>query len=63
MNYRIEVPQEPERGIRVGCEEHDDWEEFQPGYRTVAFYCDGCGFEVEISLRDTHEWRDWGEMC
>lgn len=61
--YRVEVLEGEERGMRVGCEDHDEWEEFQPGYRSVAFYCEGCGFEVEVTLRDTYDWRDWGEMC
>ncbi|WP_049921601.1 hypothetical protein [Halopiger djelfimassiliensis] len=65
--YTIEVPdgrseRERERGIRVVCDEHGEHQEFQPGYRSVAFYCDGCGFEVEIGLHDD-DWRDWGERC
>ncbi|MFB6164235.1 MAG: hypothetical protein ABEJ31_03660 [Haloarculaceae archaeon] len=61
--YEIETPDGPERGVRVGCREHDEWAEFQPGYRTVAFACDGCGTGVEVSLHDLTDWRDWGERC
>ncbi|MFT4889221.1 MAG: hypothetical protein ACI9YT_000130 [Halobacteriales archaeon] len=61
--FTVEVPEGEERGIRVRCEDHGESEEFQPGYRTVAFYCEGCGYEVEITLHDTHDWRDLGEMC
>lgn len=62
-DYRVELPAAEERGIQITCETHGEAEEFQPGYRRVAFYCDGCGYEVEFSLRDTHDWRDLGEMC
>ena len=61
--FTVEVPDEQERGIRVGCEAHDNWEEFRPGYRRVAFFCEGCGFELEVTLRDLHDWRDMQEMC
>lgn len=61
--YTVEVPHGPERGIRVTCEDHGEQEEFQPGYRKVAFYCEGCGYEVGIDLQDAHDWRDMGEMC
>lgn len=61
--FIVEVPDGEERGIRVGCEDHDEWKELQPGYQKGAFYCDGCGFEIEIGLQDTHDWRDLGEMC
>ncbi|TYL38013.1 hypothetical protein CV102_14010 [Natronococcus pandeyae] len=61
--YTVELPDERERGIRVECDEHGESEEFEPGYRTVAFYCELCGYEVEINVHDTHEWRDFGERC
>lgn len=61
--FTVEVPDEQERGLRVGCKDHDQWEVFQPGYRTVAFYCDGCGFEIEVNLQDTLDWRDLEERC
>lgn len=61
--FTVEVLDGEERGVRVGCEDHDEWEEFDPGYRKVAFYCDECGFEVEVNLQDTYDWRDLGEMC
>jgi uncharacterized protein (DUF983 family) len=61
--YEIERPTGPERGIRVRCPEHGEFEEFQPGRRRVAFFCSGCGFEIEVALHDTHEWRDLGERC
>ena len=61
--FTVEVPDEQERGMRIVCEDHDEWEEFDSGYRKVAFYCSGCGFEVEVNLQDTHDWRDLGEMC
>lgn len=59
----VEVPDGQERGIYVGCDEHGESEAFQPGYRKVTFHCEGCGYEVEIGLRDVHDWRDMGEMC
>ncbi|SEW13022.1 hypothetical protein [Natrinema salifodinae] len=62
-SYTVDVPDGGERGIRIECAEHGDAEEFQPGYRTVAFHCDGCGYEVELTLHDLHEWRDLGERC
>lgn len=61
--YRVEIPEGEERGIRVECEVHGETEEFPLGFRTVAFYCEGCGYEVEISVRDPHDWRDLGEFC
>lgn len=61
--YAVETPDGPERGVRVGCLVHDEWEEFDPGYRSVSFYCGGCGVEVTVDLRDGDDWRDWGEMC
>lgn len=61
--YEIKQPDGLERGIRVRCPEHGEEEEFQPGYQRVAFYCSGCGIEIEVGLYDTHDWRDWGERC
>jgi uncharacterized protein (DUF983 family) len=61
--YTVERPDEGERGIRVVCPEHGEAEEFEPGRRQVAFYCSACGFELEVTLHDTHEWRDFGERC
>lgn len=62
--YTVEVPDdEPERGIRIRCEEHDQAEEFQPGYRSVAFACDDCGYELEVAVHDLLDWRDTGELC
>ncbi|ELY76644.1 hypothetical protein [Natrinema pallidum] len=62
-NYTVDVPERGERGIRIECNDHGEWEEFQPGYRTVAFYCEGCGLELEVDLRDCYDWRDLGELC
>lgn len=62
-DYTVEVPDGTERGIRIECDEHGESEEFQPGYRTVAFHCDGCGLEIQIDVRDLYDWRDLGEMC
>lgn len=62
-SFTVEVPDEPERGLRVGCENHDEWQEFQPGFRKVAFHCPGCSYEIEISVTDMLEWRDMQEMC
>lgn len=61
--YTVEVPDEEERGVRVSCDEHGTSEEFQPGYRTVAFFCERCGYEVEVDVRKADDWRDLGEMC
>jgi len=61
--YTVTVPDGQERGVVVECETHGDSEEFQPGYRTVAFHCNGCGYELELTLHDVHDWRDFGEMC
>lgn len=47
----------------VTCETHGVSEEFEPGHWRVAFYCPDCGCELEVTLRDTHEWRDLGESC
>jgi len=52
---RVEVPDGEERGFRVGCEDHNKWEEFHPGYRSVVFYCEGCDLEIGISLWNTHD--------
>jgi hypothetical protein len=62
-SFSVSVPDGEERGIVVRCDTHDEAEEFPPGYRTVAFHCDGCGYEVELTLHDLQEWRDLGEMC
>lgn len=60
--YEIERPDGPERGVRVACPEHGEAEEFHPAERRVAFYCPGCGVELEVELhRD--DWRDLGERC
>lgn len=61
--YTVEVPSGSERGIRVTCDEHGESDEFQPGYRKVAFHCEACGYEIEIGLSDLHDWRDMREMC
>jgi len=62
-NYTVEVPDGEERGIRIECDDHGESAEFQPGYRKVAFHCEGCGLEIEVDLHDLSEWRDLGEMC
>ncbi|PGF16555.1 hypothetical protein CP556_10780 [Natrinema sp. CBA1119] len=62
-NYTAEIPDEEERGIRIECDDHGEWEEFRPGYRTVDSHCDGCGLEIQLDLRDLHDWRDLGELC
>lgn len=63
--FTVEVPEngEPERGVRVGCDAHDEWTEFEPGYRGGTFYCETCAFELEIDLHDLLDWRDLGEEC
>ena len=61
--YEIERPDGPERGIRVRCPDHDEETEFQPERRRGTFYCSRCGFEVEVALHDTLDWRDMGERC
>jgi hypothetical protein len=61
--FSVETPDGPERGIRVGCVDHDEWVVFQPGVRKGRFYCAGCGYEIAVDVRDTHDWRDLGEMC
>lgn len=61
--YTVELPSGKERGTRVERNEHGEFEEFEPGYRIVAFYCETCGYEVEVDVHDTHDRRDYGEMC
>lgn len=61
--YEIERPDDLERGVRVSCPEHGESTEFQPGYQRVAFYCSGCGLEIEVGLHDETDWRDLGERC
>lgn len=63
VQYEVEVPDGEEYGIRIRCPTHGESEEFQPGYRTVAFACDACGIELEVSVHDLDDWRDLGEMC
>jgi uncharacterized protein (DUF983 family) len=62
-DYTVTVPEGEELGIRVRCEDHGEVAEFQPGYRTVTFHCEGCGYEIELTLHDTRDWRDLGELC
>lgn len=62
-SYQVEIPEGPERGIRVSCPDHGESEEYPPGRRHVAFFCPGCGFELEVSVHDTHDWRAWDERC
>jgi len=33
-NYSVTIPEGEERGIRIRCDDHDEAEEFQPGYRS-----------------------------
>jgi uncharacterized protein (DUF983 family) len=61
--YTVDVPNGTERGIRIECDDHGEYEEFQPGYRRVTFHCEGCGREIELELTDLSEWRDLGELC
>lgn len=61
--FTVEVPDEEERGIRVGCPTHEEWTEFPPGRRRGTFYCEGCSFELTVDLHDLLDWRDWGEQC
>lgn len=61
--YSLEVPDGQERGIRVTCDEHGESQEFQPGYRTVAFECGMCGYEIELTVHDLQDWRELSEMC
>ena len=61
--YTVTLPEQAERGIRVTCTDHDHTEEFSPAQRTVAFHCPDCGYEIELTVHDLHEWRDLHEMC
>jgi hypothetical protein len=61
--FEIRPPAGPERGVRVGCTEHDEWTEFPVGVRRGAVACDSCGLELSVDLRNLHDWRDWGERC
>lgn len=61
--FTVEVPDEEERGVRIGCQAHEEWEEFPPGRHRGTFYCGGCGFELEVALHDLLDWRDLGERC
>ena len=61
--YTIETPDGPERGVRVTCEDHGESAEFPAGHRKGTFYCERCGAEVTVDVRDAHDWRDTGEMC
>lgn len=62
-SYRVVDAGPPDAGIRITCEDHGESEQFKPGYRAVAFHCDECGIEVEVTLADTEDWRDLAEMC
>ena len=62
-SYTVTVPDGEEPGIRVACEEHGTAEEFRPERRTVAFFCERCGYEIEIDVWAADDWRDLGEMC
>lgn len=62
-SYRLETPDEPDEGIRIVCEEHDESETFQRGHRKVTFYCVGCDVELGITLENLEDWRDLQEMC
>lgn len=61
--YEVERPAGPERGILVRCPDHGEETEFMPGRNRGAFYCSGCGIELEVGLQDPDDWRDWGERC
>lgn len=61
--YEIERPAGPERGIRVACPEHGESREFESGRGRVAFFCEGCGLELEVAVHDPFDWRDLGERC
>jgi hypothetical protein len=49
-------------GVRVECEEHGEWTEFDPARRRGSFYCEGCDRELEVGFH-ADDWRDLGEMC
>jgi hypothetical protein len=61
--YTVTVPEEGERGIRIACDDHGEHEEFPAGRQSVAFHCEGCGYELAVDVHDLLEWRDMGEMC
>lgn len=63
--YEIEVPDDHdrERGVVVHCPAHDERAEFEPGRAGGAFCCPECGYELELNVHDTLDWRDWGEWC
>jgi hypothetical protein len=61
--YEVELPDGPERGLRIVCPDHDAATELQPGERGGTLYCPDCGYELEVRLHDTFDWRDWGEHC
>lgn len=63
VTYEVERPDGPERGLRVACPEHGEEEHFPAGRSRVAFYCEGCGFEVEVAVHDTLDWRPLTERC
>jgi len=49
--YELTVPERLGE-IRVACTEHDTSRTFPRSRRTVAFHCQDCGREVEITLHD-----------
>jgi len=60
--YTVTLPEGEERGVKIACDEHGESEEFQPGYRTVAFHCEGCGYELELTVHDLLNPREQ-ELC
>ncbi|WP_135363027.1 hypothetical protein [Halosimplex halophilum] len=61
-SYSVELPEGEEQGIRIECDEHGEWTELPADRRSGAFYCEGCGRELEVGL-NTEDWRDLAEMC
>ncbi len=62
-SYTVTVPDGEELGIRVVCDDHGTAEEFRPERRTVAFFCERCGYDIEVDVRAADDPRDLGEMC
>lgn len=62
-SFEVSPPKGPESGIRISCIEHGEEMEFQQGYRQVVFYCPLCDIELEVTLYDSSDWREFTERC
>lgn len=61
--YELDVPEGVPEPITVTCTDHGVVDRFDASRRRIAFHCEECERELEITLHDRSDWRELTERC